>query len=125
MVRLTRLAFGAACLGSAGLLAPGTAAALETGPAASPLVVAVNDTPCGWYVIYMCSRSRGEATYWNNQHEAIPGFVVRTGPDTPNFAPGWFCVADGPMDRSAALARAEEIRGWGSAPEAYAKNSCR
>ncbi|ALK10384.1 hypothetical protein BVIR_2619 [Blastochloris viridis] len=101
------------------------AAEREMKPPAVPLVVAVNDTPCGWYVIYMCSRERSEATHWYDQHEAIPGVVVKTGPDTPNFAPGWFCVADGPKDREDAIARAEEIRGWGSAPEAYAKNSCR
>ncbi|NJO54801.1 MAG: hypothetical protein HC829_08145 [Bacteroidales bacterium] len=93
--------------------------------AAGPVTVAENRAACGWYVVFVCSRAEREATYWSDQHEAISSFVLKTGPATPNFAPGWYCAVDGPMERSAALARAEEIRGWGSAPEAYAKNSCR
>lgn len=107
---------------TAALAVPGGAASADE---PKPLVVAVNDTPCGWYVIYMCSRERSEAQYWYDLHEAMPGVVVTTGPDTPNFAPGWFCVANGPMDREAAIAGAEDVRAGGSAPEAYAKNSCR
>jgi hypothetical protein len=111
----------AALIGSVGLLAPGEAGAAWRGPP----VPAVSDTPCGWYVVFMCSRAVREAQYWSDQREAISSFVIETGPATPNFAPGWFCAVDGPMSRPDALARAEEIRSWGSAPEAYAKNSCR
>lgn len=80
---------------------------------------------CGWYVVFICAREAREAKAWSDGHEAIDSFVLRTDARTPNFAPGWFCAVAGPMDRAAAVARAAEVRDWGAAPSAYAKNSCR
>jgi hypothetical protein len=81
--------------------------------------------PCGWYVVFVCSREAREAKAWSDGHEAIESFVLKTDARHPNFAPGWFCAVSGPVDRAAAVARAAEVRDWGAAPSAYAKNSCR
>jgi hypothetical protein len=80
---------------------------------------------CGWYAIYMCSRNAREAENWTYQREAIDSFTIHTSlAQYPNFAPGWFCAVDGPMDRTLAVAKARLMREYGTAPMAYAKNAC-
>jgi hypothetical protein len=77
---------------------------------------------CGWYAIYVCSRSRGEAQRWANRNT---GRVINTSRARyPNFQPGYYCTVEGPMGRSAALANAARWRRSGASPTAYAKNAC-
>jgi hypothetical protein len=77
---------------------------------------------CGWYAIFICSRSRGEAQRWANRYT---GYVINTNSrQYPNFAAGWFCAVQGPMGHTAAVATAARWRRSGASPTAYAKNAC-
>lgn len=77
---------------------------------------------CGWYAIAYCSREYSAVEGVNQQ---VRGVIVNTSDRAayPNFASGWYCASHGPMDRSTALARAEQLKREGY-PTAYAKNSC-
>lgn len=76
---------------------------------------------CGWYTIYSCSRSRGEARRFSNEYGR--GYVIDTNDsDYPNFRGDYYCVVEGPMSRGAALSDAKRARDF--APSAYAKNAC-
>ncbi len=80
---------------------------------------------CGWYVIYMCSRSKLEAENWSYQREAINSYTIYTNRSQyPNFTPGYYCAVDGPMDRESAVRSANQAQGYGTAPTAYAKSAC-
>lgn len=76
---------------------------------------------CGWYAIYSCSRSRGEAQRFSRDNDV--GYVIDTSDsDYPNFRRGYYCVVDGPMSRGRALSAADRASDF--APSAYAKNAC-
>jgi tetratricopeptide (TPR) repeat protein len=76
---------------------------------------------CGWYAIFICSKSRTEAANWPRERHV--GFVISTdSPGYPNFRAGWYCAVEGPMSRSRALQEADRLRPF--APTAYAKNAC-
>ncbi len=80
---------------------------------------------CGWYVIYMCSRSKYEAENWSYQREAINSYTIyTTRSQYPNFTPEYYCAVDGPMDRTTAITHAKQAQDYGTAPTAYAKNAC-
>jgi hypothetical protein len=80
---------------------------------------------CGWYAVYFCSRNAREAENWTYQREAIDSHTIHTNlAQYPNFAPGWACAVDGPMDRESAIAKARQWKDSGSAPTAYAKSAC-
>lgn len=76
---------------------------------------------CGWYAIYSCSRSRGEAQRFSRDNDV--GYVIDTSDsDYPNFRRGYYCVVEGPMSRGRALSAADRASDF--APSAYAKNAC-
>ncbi len=73
-----------------------------------------------WYAIYYCGQGRSQAQVWANHNR---GRVIDTSSDEfPNFAPGHYCVVDGPMDQGSAQSAAARMRR--SAPTAYAKSAC-
>jgi len=76
---------------------------------------------CGWYAIMLCSRSRGEAQRWSNNNGV--GYVVDTSSNRyPNFAPGYYCVVEGPMGQGRAQSTANSYRDISR--QAYVKNAC-
>lgn len=82
---------------------------------------------CGWYAITHCSRSlRGARAFRARQQRRFgSGRIIDTSSGRyPNFTPGFYCVADGPMRRSQAVASAREYRHEGMSSSAYAKSAC-
>lgn len=77
---------------------------------------------CGWYAIAYCSQDYQAA---QARTGAYSGYVINTSDSArfPNFRPGWYCVARGPMGRGAALSAAARMKSLG-ATTAYAKSSC-
>jgi hypothetical protein len=75
---------------------------------------------CGWFAIYSCSRDWREA----RQYAAAEGgrVIDSSSPDFPNFRPGWYCAAFGPMSHSMASARRNGM--LYQYPDAYVKSSC-
>jgi hypothetical protein len=75
---------------------------------------------CGWFAIYFCSRD------WREARQAASdegGRVVdSSSPEFPNFRPGWYCSAFGPMSYDEAVSTRDSLRG--RYPTAYAKSSC-
>lgn len=74
---------------------------------------------CGWYAIAYCSEHASEA---RARAGAFGGFVIESG-NYKRFRPGYFCVAQGPMGRAAALSVMEGMKASGAAT-AYVRNSC-
>ena len=74
---------------------------------------------CGWYAIAYCTQDVGIA---HTKTGAYGGFVINTG-HYAKFNPGWFCVAQGPMDKDSANALMLRMKASG-ASTAYIKNSC-
>ena len=75
---------------------------------------------CGWFAIYHCSRSAGDAQRFANSHR---GHVIdTTSARYPNFRGGYYCVVDGPTSHGNAVRLANSMRGV--SPTSYAKNSC-
>jgi hypothetical protein len=93
-------------------------------PGSSPRIadtVRMAQSAC-WYAVYFCSRNQGEASRWARDRRH-PGSVLNTSSDEfPNFAPGYYCVADGPMGQRAAQNAAARARNV--APTSYAKSAC-
>ena len=54
---------------------------------------------CGWYAIYSCSKSRSSAN--RSKNNAGYGKVVHTN-TVPNFRRGYYCVVNGPTNKSQA-----------------------
>jgi hypothetical protein len=75
---------------------------------------------CGWFAIYYCSRD------WRDARAAASAEGARvvdsSSPDFPNFRPGWYCAAFGPMGYNDALATRDSL--LGRYRDAYAKSSC-
>ncbi len=108
---------------AAGLLAlalTGTAHAQSAASAPERMRIA---QACGWYAITSCTRSLRSAQVFARRMGT--GRVIDTSsPAFPNFSPGFYCVADGPMPRHRALNAARIWRHEGVAPDAYAKSAC-
>ena len=78
---------------------------------------------CGWYAITDCKPTYEEAAAYAQSTGS--GFVINTSsPAFPNFASGYFCVVNGPLDRSTAIDTANYWQSTGASPGAYAKNAC-
>ena len=77
---------------------------------------------CGWYAITHCSRSYSDARRFSRRNGS--GRVIDTSSRRyPNFQPGYYCVADGPMGRGSAASAARTLRRQGFS-DAYAKSAC-
>lgn len=75
---------------------------------------------CGWFAIYYCSRTAGDAQRWASRYR---GYVIdTTSARYPNFRGGYYCVVDGPTNHGNAVGLAASMRGV--SPTAYAKISC-
>lgn len=76
---------------------------------------------CGWYAIAACHRNWRAARNSANQ---FGGYVIdSSNPNYPNFRPGWYCAAVGPMPKWRAQQRVEGMWADG-AGSAYIKSSC-
>jgi len=78
-----------------------------------------DDAYCGWWAIYTCHRSRNRAIRDMNNNGY--GGVVHTN-DVPNFRNGYYCVADGPTNKS--NARRKKNRASRDYDSAYIKKGC-
>jgi len=78
---------------------------------------------CGWYAIAACSASSDEANGFADKNK-IGQVIDTSGPQYPNFRPGFFCVVSGPTDMNAALATVVRWQNSGVSPDAYVKHSC-
>jgi hypothetical protein len=107
----------AACLAFALAASSAGARSLLHEPGNSPVLKVQR---CGWFAIYSCSRDWGEA---RAAASAEGGRVLdSSSPEFPNFRPGWYCAAFGPMSYDEALSiRNSLLRQY---PTAYAKSSC-
>jgi hypothetical protein len=78
---------------------------------------------CGWFAIFSCSTRAGEVQRFINRTGY--GFMIDSSSSMfPNFRPGYYCAADGPMSRREAQGLVNDARGNGAAPTAYVKSSC-
>ena len=111
---------GLMILGIAGLLGTSGLAAQERPRTQAPAGNQLAQV-CGWFAIYHCSRSVQEASRFASNYR---GFLIDSSDARlPNFAPGWYCVVDGPTSRDQAMSSAGYARRDGH-HTAYAKNSC-
>ncbi len=74
---------------------------------------------CGWWAIYSCHKSRNRAIRDMNNNGY--GGVVHTN-DVPNFRNGYYCVADGPTNKS--NARRKKNRASRDYDSPYIKKGC-
>lgn len=74
---------------------------------------------CGWWAIYSCHPSRSAAI--RDMNNAGYGGVVHTN-DVPNFRNGFYCVADGPFNKSTARRKKNQARR--DFDSAYIKQGC-
>ena len=74
---------------------------------------------CGWWAIYSCHKSRNRAIRDMNNNGY--GGVVHTN-DVPNFRNGYYCVADGPTNKSNARRKKNRARRDYDSP--YIKKGC-
>lgn len=76
---------------------------------------------CGYFAISACHRSWRAARRSANRYG---GFVIdSSNPNYPNFRPGWYCSAIGPVPRWRAFRIRNRMRANG-AYSAYVKSSC-
>jgi Flp pilus assembly protein TadD len=91
-------------------------------PPIAPSPPSANAAPeCGWFAIIFCSQIESEALSISSAHGART--IDTNSSAYPNFRKGWYCSGYGPMQKSAAEARAASARA--SFATAYIKNSCR
>jgi len=74
---------------------------------------------CGWWAIYACHKSRNRAI--RDMNNKGYGGVVTTS-DVPNFRNGYYCVADGPTNKSNARRKKNRARRDYDSP--YIKKGC-
>jgi hypothetical protein len=76
----------------------------------------------GWYAIAYCSTDWQQA---RDVQRSIGGAIIDTNDRVsyPNFRQGWYCVGQGPLDKSTSLSATERMKsqGYGTA---YIKNAC-
>lgn len=106
-------------------LADGAAAAHGRAPAATGGRIVLAQA-CGWYIVLGCTRGYRDASriLADLGGPGVGGGAGTNVIDTntfPNFADGWFCVADGPYRTRA---DADSIAWREAVPDAYVKNGC-